>query len=506
MSELPQGWAMYRVGDLVDFNPKNSCPDDTNVGFVPLQRLGVDYRSRHTFEVRQWFEVKRGYTHFTNGDVLLAKITPSFENGKAGITRDLPNGLGAGSTEYFVFRPFSSALLPEYLLAHFKTPQFLRDGEQVMSGVVGQQRVPKQFVLDSELPLPPLNEQRRIADKLDTLLARVDACRERLDRVPAILKRFRQAVLAAAVSGELTAEWRASTGDNALPWRTTAANATLPPGYRRLSKQSFKPTIIEYPSQELPDSWSVLTIGDLYDAAVLLDFADGNHGSMYPRKEEFGSEGVKFLTATQIGESWELNLSECPRLLADKAKLLVKGWAKNGDVLLTHNATVGRVGLLEGADGDVLLGTSVTFYRFNPHYILPAFARIMFSSTFFQEQLQSVMEQTTRDQVPITKQVSLNFICPPLEEQGEIVRRVEKLLGRGSRISMRHVLTQRAMNALTPSLLAKAFRGELVEQDPNDEPAAVLLERIRAGRDATGDTCKRRWGSRAAVQGDGSAG
>jgi type I restriction enzyme S subunit len=151
VSELPPNWALARVGDLVELGPKNDCPDGTEVGFVPLQRLGVDYRSRHTFEPRPWAAVKKGYTHFADGDVLLARITPSFENGKAGIMRGLLNGIGAGSTEYFVCRPIEGVLLPEYLLAHFKTPEFLRDGEQVMSGAVGQQRVPKQYVLDSKL-------------------------------------------------------------------------------------------------------------------------------------------------------------------------------------------------------------------------------------------------------------------------------------------------------------------------------------------------------------------
>ena len=209
MSELPRNWAWAPVGDLVEFNPKNDSPDDVQVGFVPLQRLGVYFRSQHTFERKPWSSVKRGYTHFADGDVLLARITPSFENGKAGIARGLPSGLGAGSTEYFVCRPIKEALLPEYLLAHFKTRPFLRDGEQVMSGAVGQQRVPKQYVADSLIPLAPFNEQKHIADKLDAILARVDACRERLDRVPAILKRFRQSVLSAATTGKLTEEWRA---------------------------------------------------------------------------------------------------------------------------------------------------------------------------------------------------------------------------------------------------------------------------------------------------------
>ena len=77
MSELPPNWALARVGDLVELGPKNDCPDDTEVGFVPLQRLGVDYRSRHTFEPKPWSAVKKGYTHFADGDVLLARITPS---------------------------------------------------------------------------------------------------------------------------------------------------------------------------------------------------------------------------------------------------------------------------------------------------------------------------------------------------------------------------------------------------------------------------------------------
>jgi type I restriction enzyme, S subunit len=102
VSELPQNWMLVRVKDVITLNPRNDCDDSTEVGFVPLQFLGVRFRDHHAFEQRLWAEVKKGYTHFANGDVLLARITPSFENGKAGVARGLPNGLGAGSTEYFV--------------------------------------------------------------------------------------------------------------------------------------------------------------------------------------------------------------------------------------------------------------------------------------------------------------------------------------------------------------------------------------------------------------------
>ena len=208
MTRLPDQWSLARVGDLIDVDPRTDCSDDLDVGFVPLARLGAHYRSRPSFETRQWAMVKQGYTHFRDGDVLLARITPSFENGKAGIPRGLPKGLGAGSTEYIVCRPDPACLLPEYLLAHFKTPTFLRRGASVMSGVVGHQRVPKSYVLNSSIPLPPISEQRRIVDKLNSTVAHADACRQRLDRLSSTLQSFRLSVLAAAISGDLTTHYR----------------------------------------------------------------------------------------------------------------------------------------------------------------------------------------------------------------------------------------------------------------------------------------------------------
>jgi type I restriction enzyme S subunit len=339
----------------------------------------------------------------------------------------------------------------------------------------------------SQLPVivAPFNEQKCIADKLDTVFVRMDACREHLDRVPEILKRFRQAVLAAASSGRLTEEWRGARGNTIKSWKSTISTEgiSLPENYTRLGKIEFKLRKIEFSSGKLPDTWALMTIADLYNLNVLIDFADGNHGAMYPRKEEFTKEGALFLTASQIGENWEINIQACPRLRSDKAELLLKGWAQNYDVLLTHNATVGRVALLEYDKEKVLLGTSVTFYRFNKDYVSPNFARILFSSPFFQNQLIMEMAQTTRNQVPITKQVSLNFICPPIEEQLEIVRRVGILFTYAVHLESRYKAARNLVDKMTPALLAKAFRGELVPQNPNDEPATMLLKRIRSDRE-----------------------
>jgi len=353
-------------------------------------------------------------------------------------------------------------------------------------------------VKDAEYLVPPLAEQTRIAAKLDELLAQVDTLKARIDGIPALLKRFRQSVLAAAVSGRLTEEWRGRNAtEQSLMAQLQSSPLSMPHGYKRLTKQKFQLVNRGFSLPDLPESWDVFSIADLYESKAIIDFADGNHGSLYPRSEEFGDAGVPFLTATQIDDNWSIELSKCPKLSRERAGQLVKGWAESGDVLLTHNATVGRVGILV-ADEPVLLGTSVTFYRFNQDAVDRGYARVFFSSRSFQEQLEGAMEQTTRNQVPITAQVSLKFVCPPINEQREIATRVGQLFAFADGLEARVKAAQARIDHLTQSILAKAFRGELVPQDPNDEPASVLLERIKAQRAAVP---KARRGRRAATLG-----
>ena len=439
MRALPPNWVWARVGDLVEVGPKNQADDEIDAGFVPLQRMGINYRSRHSLEVRPWGTIKKGYTHFMDGDVLLARITPSFENGKGGIVRGLPNGIGSGSTEYYVCRPIRNALLPEYLLAHFKTPRFLRDGEQVMSGAVGQQRLPKQYLLDSQLPLPPLGEQKRITDKLDALLARVDACRERLDRVPAILKRFRQAVLAAAMSGELTAEWREGTSSG-TEWRHSSVGALLVD----IRYGTAKKCLYE------PRTTPVLRIPNIIDGRV-------NH------------EDMKYA---------EFIDSEFHRLA-----LLA------GDILMIRSngslGLVGRTAIVSDREAGFVYAGYLIRLRVNQALAQPAYVSLALSSPKSRDAIELVARSTSGVNNINTDEIkALPIPLPGLEEQREIARRVEALLAYADRIEARYAAARAQVERLTPALLAKGFRGDLVPQDPNDEPASVLLQRICAARAA----------------------
>lgn len=173
--ELPDSWVWTNLQELGAVNPKNDLPDDLSVGFVPMQMVPTDYRQGVEFEERSWQLVKKGFTHFSNGDVGIAKITPCFQNGKAVVFQSLPNGYGAGTTELLIFRPLQETLIPHYILLFLKSRTFVDEGVDRMTGTAGQQRVPRDYFAGCPVPLPPLAEQKRIVAKVDELMALCDA-------------------------------------------------------------------------------------------------------------------------------------------------------------------------------------------------------------------------------------------------------------------------------------------------------------------------------------------
>ena len=127
------------------------------------------FNNKHSYIVRQWKEIKQGFTHFANNDVGVAKITPCFENRKSVIFSDLPNGIGSGTTELHIIRPYCN-ILPLYILLLCKSEYFIANGVKNFTGTAGQQRISSQFIKELLLPLPPINEQHRIIQKLSKLL------------------------------------------------------------------------------------------------------------------------------------------------------------------------------------------------------------------------------------------------------------------------------------------------------------------------------------------------
>jgi len=159
-----------RLGDLGIINPRNHIADDLDVSFIPMTMISEKYDKHPDYESRKWKEIKSGFTHFAKDDVAVAKITPCFENSKACVFKNLLNDYGAGTTELHVFRGFFDCLNPEYIYLNVKTQRFLADGERIMRGVAGQQRVPTAYFSNFLIPLPPLPEQHSIVEKINQLM------------------------------------------------------------------------------------------------------------------------------------------------------------------------------------------------------------------------------------------------------------------------------------------------------------------------------------------------
>lgn len=174
-AELPQGWVWARLIDVAQINPRNEADDDSEASFVPMPLVSDRVDGAHETETRRWGDIRSGYTHFADGDIALAKITPCFENGKAAVFAGLENGIGAGTTELHVARPMLPELDRRFLLLTLKTPRYLAEGEAGMTGTAGQKRVPRGYFELTPFPLPPLAEQKRIVGKVDELMALVDA-------------------------------------------------------------------------------------------------------------------------------------------------------------------------------------------------------------------------------------------------------------------------------------------------------------------------------------------
>ena len=178
---IPASWRWAQINNVLIVNPRNKLDDELEVSFVPMPLINDGYSGKHTAEVRKWKDIKTGFTHFSEGDVGVAKISPCFENLKSTVFENLSNGYGAGTTELYILRPYKDTILARYLLMYIKSDYFIRNGKQTCTGDVGQQRVRKDYVESAYFPIPPLNEQHRIVEAIETAFSQLDAIAESLN-------------------------------------------------------------------------------------------------------------------------------------------------------------------------------------------------------------------------------------------------------------------------------------------------------------------------------------
>lgn len=292
---------------------------------------------------------------------------------------------------------------PTYLERFLRSPRALAFYRTKLRGTTARRRtLPDDIFLNLPVPLPSPTEQRRIAailDKADELRAKRRAALAKLDS---------------------------------------------------LIQSIF---LDMFGKSEVP----IKTIGQLLDCGALLLHKDGNHGSLYPRADDFGNEGVPFLSAKTVSEEGEIDNELLEYLLEEKANRLKIGWILKGDVLLAHNASVGKVALYDGRFERALIGTSLTAFRPNPEILHSNYLATALRARTFQQQLEKNMGQTTRNQVPITAQRDLKIGLPCIRLQREFARKTIAV----EALRTTHRGSVANLELLFLSLQHRAFQGEL---------------------------------------------
>jgi len=312
----------------------------------------------------------------------------------------------------------------------------------------GLQHINKDFFEICKIPLPPLAEQHRIVAKLDALLQKAESNKQRLDKIPKLLKRFRQSVLAAAVSGRLTEEWREINKKENI-YKTENKNAEYE--WRNLDfPTTWKWDYIKNISQHI--------LGKMLDAAK--------------------NKGEPTLYLRNVSVRWfDFDLDTLTEIKATKEDKL-RFDIQDGDLFVCEGGEPGRAAVWNKGKNNYIFQKAIHRIRLN-EFVNPYWVLYNLKLDADSGNLESLFTGTGIKHLTLKSLSKYPIAIPPIEEQTEIVRRVEQLFAFADKIEARYTKAKTMIDKLPQSILAKAFRGELVAQDPNDEPASVLLERIK---------------------------
>lgn len=493
-NEVPEGWARTQLSSVTEHVP-NANPEQEparQFGYVDISAIDNGRFEIVPAEVKHFAgkdAPSRARRSVRIGDVLFSNVRTYLRNValfRQGTNADLC------STGFTVLRT-NGAVLSEYLLRWVLTDEFIDAVTPEQTGT-HYPATSDRVVLRQPIPLAPLAEQWRIVENVEALLARVNAARGRLGKVPAILKRFRQSVLAAACSGRLTEDWR--------------SGRTLAPSLRllKIGASNDLPDADEHlEGLELPESWVRARVDTLVSI---------QNGRAFPSKQ-YQATGIRLLRPGNLHVSgrveWtEANTAslpkgwarECPEFVLGKDELLMNLTAQS-----LKDEFLGRACIKEDAQPALLnqrIARMVPYASFDVRpYLLIYFKSNLFRSFVTGLDTGSLIRHMH------SKDVGRHVVLlPPQEEQLEIVRRVRALFMLADVVERRVVAATARADKLTQSVLAKAFRGELVpteaelarQEGREYEPASVLLERINAGRAASTAGAPQRKRTRRTVQ------
>ncbi len=487
LPSLPHGWVWTQLGAIAEISPSNTADDDAEASFVPMALVSTQIAGKHEFEIRAWGDIKKGFTHFAEGDLGLAKITPCFENGKAAIFQGLKNGIGAGTTELYVARPWLDELDRRYLLLTMKTGSYLREGEARMTGTAGQKRVTRAYFEGAPIPLPPLAEQRRIVAKVDELMALCDALEQQSADAMAAHAHLVEELLATLVNSadaaDLAANWaRLQSHFDTLFTTESSIDALtetiLDLAVRgKLAEQdardgsaseflasvdqkkrklllsgAFKKGKAVEPIDKsevpfaIPANWEWRRLGD-----VSFLVTDGEH--LTPKRVD-DPNGIPLVTAKNV-RAGTMDYSVTDFVSRETAEVC---WQRcrpqeNDILLVSVGATIGRHTIVSDYR-EMVIVRSVTLIKADDT-IVP-YLSCAISSQMMQKQIWGGVRQSAQPCLYLNVSNALQIPIPPLAEQHRIVAKVDALMALCDTLKARIAVAATTQKHLADAIVERA--------------------------------------------------
>lgn len=401
-------------------------------------------------ETRPASAVRTGFTRFQSGDVIFAKITPCMENGKLAIIPDLPHGMGAGSTEFHVIEP--RAVGSRYLFYWLSQEAFRNQAERNMSGSAGQKRVPTDWLRSSLIPIPVSTDaEHAIVARIDALFAEIEAGEAALAQARSGVETYRKALLKAAVTGELTADWRRANPPQETGEQLLARILSDRRAKEHVSKKSQAgDSVAESDLPVLPKGW--VWCRNEQAGAIQL-------GRQRTPKDHEGPYMRPYLRVANVYEE-RIDLRDVKQMNFTPSEFETFE-LKSGDILLNEGQSlelVGRPAMFRGeVEGCCFQNTLVRFQagpQVDPDYALLTFLYAMHTKRF-----QRIAKITTNiAHLGAGRFAELGFPLAPLNEQREVVRLYREHMRRFAEA----ISSLAATNTLRQSILAAAFRGDLI--------------------------------------------
>lgn len=492
---LPESWHWTRLLDLGEINPRNEAKDGDDATFVPMAAVSEKHGEPLGGEVTRWGAISKGYSHFANGDVLIAKITPCFENGKAARVTGLKHGIGAGSTEFHVFRPITEDVNPAYVYLFLRSPLFRTKGQSSMTGTAGQKRLPTDYFALCALPLPPKHEQARIVAKVDELMALCDQLEKHQQDRRELQNALRQSTLQTLASAEspheLEENWlrlQANFGhlfsepgdtsdlDQSIKrlalkglLTPTDANEQIP---RELLDMTSSSSVVGPSEQDwpLPSNWIWARCAWLGEARLgkMLD-ASKNKGELRPYLRNINVRWHRF------------DLSDVLAMRVEEREL-DRITVRNGDLVICEGGEPGRAAIWDRSD-EFVIQKALHRFRCGPH-VMPEYMLFCLEHDFFSGRLARYYTGATIKHLTGKALAEYAIPLPPINEQRRILRASRALSSVVT--SLRDQLSKSSKVAeLLATTAVAALTGITIEQNEITAvkaPQTELIAPLRLGR------------------------